>query len=73
MSELKNEVRKICEARMEQVQISSREADLIQHIRGLQATLELLKYYTPNQVKELIDRNITVSKDVVNITLGIRS
>jgi len=70
---LKNEVRKICEARMEQVQISSREADLIQHIRGLQATLELLKYYTPNQVKELIDRNITVSKDVVNITLGIRS
>ena len=73
MSELKNEVRKICEARMEQVQISSREADLIQHIRGLQATLELLKYYTPNDVKELIDRNITVSKDVVNITLGIRS
>ena len=70
---LKNEVRKICEARMEQVQISSREADLIQHIRGLQATLELLKYYTPDQVKDLIDRNITVSKDVVNITLGIRS
>jgi len=73
MSELKNQVRKICEARMEQVQISSREADLIQHIRGLQTTLELLKYYTPNDVKELIDRNIEVSKDVVNITLGIRS
>ena len=73
MSELKKEVRKICEARMEQVQISDREADLIQHIRGLQATLELLKYYTPNDVKDLIDRNIAVSKDVVNITLGIRS
>jgi len=73
MSELKNQALKIFEARMEQVQISSREADLIRHIRGLQNTLELLKYYTPNEVKELIDRNIEVSKDVVNITLGIRS
>ena len=70
---LKNQVRKICEARMEQVQISSREADLIQHIRGLQATLELLKYYTPNEVTNLIDQNITVSKEIVNLMLGIRS
>ena len=72
MSELKNQVRKICEARMEQVQITDREKHLIRHIRGLQGTLESLKYYTPNEVKGLIDRNIEVSKDVVNITLGIR-
>ena len=73
MSELKNQVRKICEARMEQVQISDREADLIQHIRGLQATLELLKELHSEQVKQSIDRLVELSKDVVNITLGIRS
>ena len=73
MSELKNEVRRICEARMEQIKINDSEKDLIQHIRILQGTLELMKHYAPNEVKNLIDQHIEISKDVVNITLGIRS
>ena len=73
MSELKNEVRRICEARMEQVQISSRERDLIEHIKVLQAVLGLLKKHAPEQIENLIDQHIELSKDIVIITLGLRS
>ena len=55
------------------IEVTDTEVRLIQLNWGLQTTLELLKYYTPNDVKELIVRNIEVSKDVVNLTLGIRS
>ena len=73
MSELKEAALKIFEARMEQIKINNSEKDLIQHIRILQGALELMKHYAPNDVKELIDQHIEISKDVVNITLGIRS
>ena len=73
MSELKNQVRKICEARMEQIQITDTEKQLIQHIRGLQRTLEVSKHYVPDQVKKLIDKHIGISKEVVDLTLGIKS
>ena len=69
---LKNEVRKICEARMEQVQITETEKRLIKHIRGLQRTLEVSKHYVPDQIKNLIDKHIEISKEVVDLTLGIR-
>ena len=43
MSELKNEVRKICEARIKQgVPLSGREYDFILHIKHLQDCIEIV-------------------------------